>query len=355
MRILFYISTIRGGGAARVMANLANGFADGGNEVLFITNFPAEHEYSLNGGIRRFSLEQSESRAGAVSKNMKRILALRGLIKRHRPDVCVSFMRENNFRLIIAAAGLNTKTVVSVRNDPSKEYPDAVSRRLAELLYKRADGTVFQTEDARAFFSEPVQARSAIIFNQVDDRLFQTKDRVGEYILACGRLSKQKNYPMMLRAFALVLKKAPDEKLRIYGEGPLMDELRSYAGRLGLEQSVSFEGYCENMADVYAGAKLLLLSSDYEGIPNTMLEAMASSVPVIATDCPCGGPAMVIKDGVNGYLSDVGREDMFADRVLLALSNLCELSIGACKTSQSFRGDVVLKKWNDYIRAVLRD
>ena len=164
MRILFYISTIRGGGAARVMVNVANGLAEEGCEVFFVTNFPADHEYALQERIERRSLESAESKSGTVVKNASRISALRRIIRETKPDVCVAFMAENNFRLLLAARGLGVKTVVSVRNDPAREYPTAFSRRLADALYKKADGVVFQTEDARAAFPAQIREKCSIAF-----------------------------------------------------------------------------------------------------------------------------------------------------------------------------------------------
>lgn len=357
MKILFYISTIRGGGAARVMVNIANGIAEKGYEVCFVTNFADHHEYELNEKIKRFSLEEKENKGNVLIKNSSRIKALKKILKQEKPDVSVAFMRENNFRLLYAAKGLPVKTIVSVRNDPAKEYASRFSKKLANSLYKKADGIVFQTEDAKKAFPEEIQKKSRIILNQVDGKFFNENENDGEYLTACGRLSNQKNYPMMLKGFAEVLKEFPNEKLRIYGEGNLKDSLSKLAIELGIENSVSYMGFSTEMPEVYRNSKALLMTSDYEGLPNVVLEAMASSVPVISTDCPCGGPKMVIKNGENGYLVKVGDEKELADRLKSILSDegrLKEMKKNAYKSAEAFQPERILKDWMDMIEVTAR-
>lgn len=351
MKILFYISTIRGGGAARVMVNLANALVDE-HEVFLITNFPSEHEYKLKKSVKMFRLEETEPHKNRVLKNIERLSSLRKIIKRTQPDVSVAFMRENNFRLIISTMGLKTKTVISVRNDPQKEYNSFFSQKLAEILFRKADGVVFQTEDAKNFFSDSIQSKSKIIFNQVDSKFFQKSDTIGQKIIACGRLSKQKNYHMMIDAFQIVLEKFPEEKLYIYGDGALEAELKTYVMEKGMSSSVFLMGFSENLVEIYSDAKLFLLTSDYEGMPNVMLEALASSVPVICTDCPCGGPKSVIRHGKNGLLCPVGNTEAFAEAMVEVLKDTEKLKLmrqNAYVSAQVFSADKVLEAWCDFL------
>ena len=352
MKLLFYISTIRGGGAARVMVNITNGLVEKGYEICFVTNFPADHEYELARSIRRISLEEVESKKNVVSKNLKRIRGLRRVIRSEQPDVSIAFMGENNFRLILASRGLSTKTIVSVRNDPAREYAGKGQKKLANFLFSKADGIVFQTEDARRQFPEKIQKKSKIIFNQVDEKFFNIKKSDGQYILACGRLSKQKNYPMMLRAFSAVLKEYPNEELRIYGEGDLKEELVSLAKKLGINKSVHFMGFSTDMLEVYKNAKLLLMSSDYEGMPNVLLEAMASSVPVISTDCPCGGPRAIVSNGENGYLVQVNDAGAMANSIITLLGDdtiANSFSRNARESADDYRPKRIIQQWEEYI------
>lgn len=354
MKILFYISNIKGGGAARVMSNIANELSKG-NEIVFVTNFPAEHEYKLNDCITRVNLVQHELKSNAIMRNHCLIKELRKILKCEAPNVAVSFMGENNVRLLFANAGLNIKTIISVRNDPRREYPSSKFPKLTDFLYQKADRVVFQTEDAKAFFSEKVQSKSQIIFNQVDAKFYQKIEQPGRYIVACGRLSKQKNYPMMLDAFKIVHERFPNEKLRIYGDGNMKNELVAYRDKLGLAGSVDFMGFSTDMTSVYRDAKMLVMSSDYEGMPNVVLEALASSVPVVSTDCPCGGPRMIIKNGVNGYLVPVGNVQKFAGKIIdLLIDNdkLLALKQNAYSSAGKFDGFQIITSWKKFIEQV---
>ena len=353
MRILFYISTIRGGGAARVMVNIANEMHVAGNEICFVTNFPADHEYALKEGIKRISLEYVENKGGTIQKNVSRIRSLRKVIVAERPDVCISFMRENNFRLLFASKGLKTKTIVSVRNDPEKEYPSTFSKMLAKILYRKADCVVFQAEDAKAFFPISVQKNARIIFNQVDEKFFCENDVDGDYIVACGRLSKQKNYSMMIMAFATVLQKYPDEVLRIDGEGDLKTELQNLTVELGIQDSVKFMGFSTDMVAAYSRAKFFVMTSDYEGMPNALLEALASSVPVISTDCPCGGPRMIIRNGENGFLIPVDDKDALAEKMVELLKvDRHTFKQSAHNSAETYSPIHVFDQWMDAVKSV---
>ncbi len=356
MKVLLYISTIRGGGAARVMVNLANGFVEKDHNICFVTNFPDVHEYSLSEGVKRINIETEESKGNVLSKNIARINKLRKIVKAEKPDVCLAFMRENNFRLALATKGLKTKTVVSIRSDPKKEYRQSGSKQIANILYRWVDGIVFQTEDAKAFFPEKIRSKSAIIFNQVEDKFFNQNSETGEYILASGRLTKAKNYPMMLRAFKRVLEEFPNETLRIFGDGALEEELEREVGQLEIKEHVQFMGFSNDMSTNYLKAKFLVLTSDYEGMPNAVLEALASSTPVISTDCPCGGPKMVIRDGINGFLTPVGDDKVCAEKMIYLLKNpvvRAEMKTHAYESSDAFRSSIVLDTWIEYMNSIL--
>lgn len=125
-------------------------------------------------------------------------------------------------------------------------------------------------------------------------------------MIAAGRLEEQKNHVMLLHAFRDFVQKYPDYILHLYGVGPLEQELRALAEELRIGKSVVFEGFHEDILNEIRDAGMYVLSSDYEGISNSLLEAMGIGLPVISTDCPCGGSRMCIQDGVNGLLTPVG-------------------------------------------------
>lgn len=356
-KILFYISDIRKGGAQRAMTNLANQFCKEGYAVVFITNFSAEEEYILNTKIQRLSLEKKESDRNILIKNFKRIRALRSLIKNHKPKYCISFMSENNFRLTLSSLFLPTKCIISVRNDPKKKYRGLKGYFLSKIIYKLTDGCVFQTKEAKEFFPKSLQEKSIIIFNPVADTFYQiTRSANPKNIVTCGRLEKAKNQALLIRAFAQIAAKYPQENLLIYGQGSIKKHLEYLIQDLGLQNRVFLMGQSDNIAKVLSEAKLFVLSSDYEGMPNALMETMAVGVPSISTDCPCGGPRELIKDGENGLLVPCNNEKMLAlamEKLLSQPQKAKQMGENACKTAQEFTAPIIFKQWKKYFDSII--
>ena len=357
MRILFYISTIRGGGAARVMVNLANSFAKS-NKICFVTNFPADHEYLLATDISRVFLEEKESHSNFLVKNASRVCKLRKLIKSWKPDISIAFMGENNFRLLAANCFLSGKVLLSVRNDPYREYPTILSKFMAKVLYRFADGIVFQTEDARNFFPSSVRHKSKIIMNQVDSKFFEIECSNVEYFVATGRLSAQKNYPVMIRAFSAVVERFPQETLYIYGDSSESQriQLQKLIDSLGMKNNIFLKGISTNVPEILSHAKAFLMSSDYEGMPNGLLEAMAVGLPCISTDCPCGGPKMLIEHQNNGILVPIQNEAALTSAILSLEENELlrkSLAKNAKISAVRFQPERVLRQWEIYVKEIV--
>ena len=228
MKLLFYISTIRGGGAARVMTNLANQFVLDGNKVYFVTNFPTEEEYFLENEIIRYSLEAAESKQNPLVKNYKRILALRGIIKINMPDIVISFMHDNDVRAYAATRGLQTKLLLSVRNDPNKLYKAKLKEKIGRYVYGHADAVVFQTEDAKAWFGM-IKGKAKIIYNQVAPVFYQVtrNEKECKDIVTTGKFMLQKNHRMLMQAFCMIAEEI-DANLIIYGDGKLRGDYEKF-------------------------------------------------------------------------------------------------------------------------------
>lgn len=357
MKILFYINQIYEGGAERVITQLASSFADAGHESILVTSFEHSDEYYFSRKVRRFSLERKQLEQSRIKRNVSRIRKLRKIIKDEAPDIVLSFMQEPNFRALISSFGLPCNNIVSVRNDPNREYEGMIGSFVGKVLMPLlADGCVFQTKQASAWFPERLREKSSVIPNEVAHVFFETK-RSGEenYWVAIGRLASQKNYPMMIKAFAEVVKSHPDQKLEIYGAGPQRKELENLIIHLGLSSSVSLEGQTHDVPSVLSGAIGFLMTSDYEGMPNALMEAMAMGLPCIATDCPCGGPAELIVDGENGFLIATGDEAALSGRMNSIVENhSLRESVGAeaANGMGRFLPEETFARWEAYFNRI---
>ncbi len=356
-KIMFYINSIDYGGAERVISNLSALFAESGYESILVTSYYSEHEYVLSPSVRRLSLEGEEVQQSRIKRNLSRIKKLRTLCKKEKPDVLVSFMKEPNFRSVIATMGLGIKTIVSVRNDPNVEYEGKEGRFVGKVLLPMARGCVFQTEDAKKWFPKRLQRKSKIIYNSVKEEFYHTerKPNKGE-IVTLGRLVEQKNHSFLIDAFAEVAKRIPYAILKIYGEGPLEESLRKRIDAYGLSDRIMLPGTTSDVVGALKTADLFVLSSDFEGMPNTLMEAMAVGVPSFSTDCPCGGPKELFGTKLDSQLVKVGdREELSrkiaeffeaSDDEKKALSEKCK------EVAEGFKPSRINKEWVDYVSSV---
>ncbi len=367
--IVFYIATLTRGGAERVIVNLANYFYRQGYRVYMVTLEPDEGLYPMEEGIQKLVLDVSGAGSGLTGRlrsALGRITQVRALIKRTRAQALVSFIGKTNIRAILAALGTETKVFVSVRSAPEREYPGRLKRLLAKRLFCLADGIIFQSEGARSFFPKAAQKKSRILLNPLSpeyaERLHEEAmqsggaafgaARRGYEIVTVGRMDKVKNHALLVDAFAIARKEKPELHLTIYGGGDCMEAIREQVGRLGLTQAVSLPGDCRDIPDKIEGARLFVLSSDYEGMPNAVAEAFAMKLPVVSTDCPSGGARTLVQDGVTGLLVPVGDAGKMAEAILRILndSELEErIRRGAYEFAQTLHPDKINRQWLDYI------
>lgn len=354
MKILFYINSLCHGGAERVINNLSTQFSEHGYDCVLVTSFLADNEYSMGKKAKRISLFPQKLSCNFLKRNYLLAGGLRKVLKEEKPDVLVSFMAEPNFRAIVASFGLKNKVVVSVRNDPNREYGTFITKILAKILFRRADGIVFQTEDAKKWFPKSIQKKSKIIFNQVDEVFYNTKYEGERHdIITTGRLVPQKNHKLLIRAFAAIADKVPDN-LFIYGEGELRSELETLIAELHMQDRIFLPGGIKNVADTIKSAKLFVLSSDYEGMPNSLMEAMALGIPCISTDCPCGGPRELFGENLKKNLVVMKNESKLAQTMLNVLcTQPKEIEIKTKERAQLFFPTQIYTDWAQYIQIVV--
>lgn len=304
MRILFLTSSMGYGGAERVLSIISSELANRGHEVsIFLNGTSKECVYELD---EKVQVECLPENAGRLS----RLLYIKRFIKKYDPTVVVPFLVHQCFYGVLACVGTKYPVIVCERNDPniiSGKYRPFFQSKLRDLIFSLADGAVFQTDNAKRFFSKAIQEKGCVILNPLKtDKLPETFCGTREKcIVNVGRLTEQKNQKLLIRSFSLISEQFPEYVLKIYGEGPERNDLELLIKELGLENRVSLMGNVSDVTNRINKSSLFVFSSDYEGLPNALAEAMAIGLPCISTDCSPGGARMLIDDGVNGVVVPV--------------------------------------------------
>lgn len=303
MKLLFVNASLTQGGSEKAMSAVANQMAELGHDVTMLLVRAKPRTYAVDKRVNVIQLSYpTESKAGIF---VRRLRMIRRYAKQLNPDCVISFMWDLNIMTLLATLGLHVRKVVSERSFPGN--PDRKATKVLEqLFYRSADCIVYQTEMARDYCPHRLMSKSCVIPNIVSAPTVEPfRGCRSKRVVTVGRLSAEKNFSMLLDAFSIFWKTHPEFQLTIYGDGELKNELVKQANGLGIADRVEFVGYVDNVAECINDAAMFVLPSNYEGISNAMTEAMALGLPVICTDCPAGGAALMIRNGKNGLLVPV--------------------------------------------------
>lgn len=350
------------GGAERVMATLANAWAKRGwpTTLLTLDDGAAPPFYPLDPAVDRRPLGiagPSRSPLAAVANNRRRLRALRRAVATSRPDVVVSFMDQTNVLVLLATRGLGIPVVVAEHSNPAEQPIGPIWGGMRRLLYPRAACVVMLTERAASYFPPAIRRRVRIVPNPIalpgaGARDPNAADRGGRVLVAVGRLSREKGFDLLLRAFAMATHRRPEWRLVIWGDGPQRPELERMRDNLGLGGHVSLPGTTSAIMQEMDTSDLFVLSSRYEGFPMALCEAMAVGLPVVAFDCPAG-PREIVRPGIDGVL--VPAEDVPAlaaalDRLMGDPAERRRLGERAPDVLDRFGLEAVLAIWDDLLR-----
>ena len=256
-------------------------------------------------------------------------------------------------KTVVATLGMKLRVVVSERNDPHKLDKNIIKRWIRDILYKRANLLVCQTNDAEKYFRNRGVNSTTVICNPIKQGLpkWNYADS-NQIIINYCKLEKQKNIELLIESFELISKEFLKVELHIYGNGSEEGYLRNIIENKGLLDRIKIMPFNNDIHNIASKCFLYVSSSDYEGISNSMLEAMAMGMPVICTDCPIGGANMVINDGVNGFLVSVGRAEQLAAKIRFCLSNpnkMEEISAEAVKIQDKYSLRKITSLWEKII------
>ncbi len=351
MKIIFVTSALHGGGAERVLVTLANWCVRAGDDVILLMVAGEEHVYQLDNAVKMISIGQPSF--GNPWIQIKRLYRMRRFFLAHKDSRIVSFSTTINLFTIIASVGLTNRVIISERNDPER----CSYKALRNLIYGLGKGFVFQTEMAQKCFPAYIRKRSIVIPNPIRRQLPHNFDGMREKkIAAVGRLEPQKNHRLLLEAFAGFQKSFPAYELHIFGTGKLEQELKNVVKEKNLDDCVIFEGFKKDVLEIIRSYEMFVLSSDYEGISNSLMEAMALGISCIATDCPAGGSALCIQHGINGLLVPVGNvaelqaamEELASDMELLS-----RIGKRAVQIRDTFAEECIVSTWRDFINGAV--
>lgn len=351
MKIFMLIRFLDYSGAPTMFMWVAEAMKKRGHEVVVCTYNTLQKDIRLSEGIKWVDFtEEHKGFFGTISK-------VRKLLKEYHPDVSISFQLDANVYNILACYGLRTKSVVCERNDPYK--PGYWKLKLFKPLFSMADGAVFQLPKAREYYNN-IKVSTAIIPNPIvskTDVRCMSHDKRKHIIATHGRIDIfQKRQDILIDAFAKVIKDHPDYQLHIYGsQWPGThdeDKLRELIKRLGLQGKACLKGVSKNPQNDIKNAMVWVSTSDFEGISNALMDAMAIGMPVVATDCSPGGAAFLIKNKENGLLVNRGDANAVYEGIKYMIDHLSEadeMGRRALEIEKLLDSAKIEKQWEEYL------
>ncbi len=333
-KIAIFLSDLGGGGAERVMLNLASGFVEQNIDVdLVLVRKIGSYVSQINPKVRVINLKGK-----SLFKSLPFLIQY---LKQEQPSVLLSALEDTNIVVILAKslAGITTKTVVTVHNTLSQESTHASNLKrkfvpyFVPWFYRGADSVVTVSSGVAQDLTRlgVSEKKITVIYNPIVTPEYKKKLQQNlehpwflssqpPIILGVGRLNQQKDFSTLIKAFAKARQSIPS-RLMILGEGEQRDELELLAKKLGVMEDVALPGFVDNPYIYMREAKLLVLSSAWEGFGNVLVEAMGAETPVISTNCPYG-PAEILADGKYGELVAVGDIDKMAEAIVNTLGDI---------------------------------
>lgn len=351
-KVTFITISMAGGGTERVISTLANHYVQSGIDVDILMIGGKEVAYMLDKKIRL--LQVSDATNGSLMGRLKRISAISRNIESTGDELVIAMGTVASMFACLALMFKKVRLVISERNDPNRLNHRPIKwyeKMIRNLLYLRSNAIVFQTKMAQEQFPKALRRKSVIIANPL-----QLKENIARFnpkkkiILSAGRLTSQKNFSLLIKAFANFYKNNQEYELHIYGDGELRTSLQEEIDQYGISNVAFLKGYTDSLNDKMMESEIYVSSSNWEGVSNTLMEAMGYGMAVIATDCPMGGSATLIINDYNGKLIPVND----CDSLTAALAELSEnvslkqqFSSNATKIAETMNVEEIAKKWID--------
>ena len=318
-KVLLTITSLSGGGAERVVSVWSKELKEQGYDVSILVCERFDGEYKIEDGIKVYSIASIGEGFGDYSF-IKRYKIFRKTIKQISPDVVINFLPKMQIWMMFATMFRRIRKIETIRISPWHLGRTGLVKILINRYFKRADAVILQTAEQGEYYSKKVQKKCHVVYNPVAEQYKQnpkTEYRQAIQFVGAGRLTTQKNFELMISAFKIASEKCPNIKLAIYGEGSkdYVDKLNALIQENGLTDTVKLMGRSLEMPTVLKNADAFIMSSDYEGLPNALIEAMCVGLPCVSTNCRTG-PKDLIDDGENGFLVPVGDTKAMAEAII---------------------------------------
>lgn len=360
MKILFVIPTLGTGGAERVATILANSFAKDNTVEFFVMEQSTVERYPIDTRIKinEIGIEVKRGNKARAVLNfgvnyIKQRNALIRKIKTYQPNIMISFLPKADMLAFSVERSNKFRWISSERNDPMSR--SALERWILNHIYTKTDTLVCQTNKVADFYRSKGVRHTIVIKNPlVLKEQEKTELNINyKYFISVGRLDKQKNYEMLIQAFSMAKKETNClEKLLILGDGPDKERLQNIIDGLHMTSNILLVGRKNNVFDYLKNAEAFVMSSNYEGLPNALIEAMAMGLPVISTDFFTGAAAELI-DEHNGYLVPVGDTKKMTEAIKQMLNCSCSTRERMGKTSNKKVAEMSIEKisreWTELI------
>lgn len=353
-RYIFFIGNLGSGGAERVVSILSNQMAEQELPVEVLTYYDNPIAYKISEKVKITAVETFTGKRNKLYN----LLQIRKYFKKNATAV-ISFLAPFNMMAIAANLGNKIPIIVADRNDPTKVPSNTILRKLRDFLYMFADGIVVQTKKNQQYFNKIVRKKSVVIYNPINlgsNAGCALECKKEKQFVTAGRLMPQKNQEMMLKAFSTVSKKHPDYQLVIYGEGLSREKLENLIKELGVERQVLLPGNKNNVHDLMKSAEAFVMSSNYEGMPNALIEAMCLGLPCISTKV--SGATDLIVDHENGLLTEVGHQEEFEKAMLELIENpelKMKLAENALKLNDALEVSKIMDQWIEFINRIVTE
>lgn len=307
-KYMFVIPTLSNGGAERVIAVISKALSELGESVIIVKYYSTDNEYSTGESAKVINISGGVRADYERINYLEKVKRVRSAIKKEKPDYVIPFLYSVAQCVDFATVGLNVEVVQSIRINPALGPASRIERKLRDHLVYKSKCTFVQNYAQKQYFRKSSHSKIHVLFNPVSDELFEVVPAYNTErycICSVGRLEKQKNFKLLIDAFDIAFSEDENVTLYIYGEGSQKIKLQKYIKEKRSKERINLMGRSNDISAVYGSMDLFVMSSDFEGMPNALIEAMACGLPCVSTDCPTG-PSDLIENGYNGVLVPVG-------------------------------------------------